>query len=231
MIHMLRLALLTLLAGAVAACQTAPSADLPSGAAAYEIMPAFDAAAPPTTYRIGANDILSVRVFQEPELSAEEVPVDEVGSINLPLIGEILAAGKTAGELSREIEGRLGERYLRQPQVVVAVATAAKRLVTVDGQVKMPGVYEIDRNYTLLSAIARAQSTLPTAELDEIVIFRSLNGQRVGAIFNLDDIRKGRAPDPQVLSGDVVVVGFSSLKGVFRDILAAAPLFNVFRPY
>ena len=231
MIHMLRLALLTLVGGMVAACQSSPSADLSTGAAAYELMPPIDAAAPPSTYRIGANDILSVRVFLEPDLSAEEVPVDEVGGINLPLIGEITAAGKTAGELSKEIEARLGERYIRQPQVVVAVATAAKRLVTVDGQVKMPGVYEIDRNYTLLSAIARAQSTTQTAKLDEVVIFRSLNGQRVGALFDLDDIRKGRAPDPQILNGDVVVVGFSTLKGAYRDFLAAAPLFNIFRTY
>ncbi len=50
----------------------------------------------------------------------------------------------------------------------------------------------------------------------------------MAAVFDLKQIRAGQAPDPQIIDGDIVVVGFSSVKGAFRDFLQAAPLLNVF---
>ena len=91
-----------------------------------------------------------------------------------------------------------------------------------------PGVYDIAGPTTLLGALARAKSPTQVAALDEIVVFRTVNGQRMGARFDLRRIRNGLDPDPQILGGDVVVVGFDSLKGAFRDVLQAAPFFNVF---
>jgi polysaccharide export outer membrane protein len=73
-----------------------------------------------------------------------------------------------------------------------------------------------------------AQSPTRIARLDETVIFRTVNGQRMAARFDLKRIRAGLDPDPQILGGDVVVVGFSSAKSIYRDILSAAPIFNVF---
>ena len=58
-----------------------------------------------------------------------------------------------------------------------------------------------------------------------------INGRRMAARFDLGKIRAGRAPDPQVLAGDVVVVGYSALRGVYRDVLQAAPLLNVFTQF
>ncbi len=60
------------------------------------------------------------------------------------------------------------------------------------------------------------------------MVFRTLNGQRMGAVFDLRRIRTGSAPDPQIVDGDVVVVGFSQLKGAYRDFLAATPLLGLF---
>ncbi len=161
-------------------------------------------------------------------MSLEKVPVDEAGSIQLPLIGQIDAQGLTAVGLSEVITDRLGARYIRDPRVVVQVVQRTARYVTVEGQVREPGVYEVDREDTLLSALARARSPTDVAKLNEIVVFRKVNGSRLGAVFNLEDIRTGRAPDPQIIGGDTVVVGFSSLKGAFRDFLRAAPALNVF---
>lgn len=223
---------LFLMAMALVGCQTGlRSAALPAGDAAYEVAPPPDPAAKPQAYRIGAGDTISVQVFQEPELSSDKVQVDDVGRIQLPLAGDILAAGLTAPELAAVIAERLGRNYIRHPRVVVSVVTTREQTVAVEGEVKAPGVYKITPSDTLLSAIARAQSPTQVARLDEVLIFRIVNGRRMGARFDLREIRAGRAADPQVLSGDVVVVGFSSLKGVYRDILQAAPLLNIFTQF
>ena len=120
-------------------------------------MPAADPNDARSSYRIGVLDTLSVRVFQEPELSFEELQVDAGGGINFPLIGEIVAAGQTPLELSRAIEAGLGERFIRSPQVVVGVVQSAAQRVIVEGNVIEPGVYEIAGSSSLLESVARAQ--------------------------------------------------------------------------
>ncbi len=229
---LLRWTMLAFAGLALAGCQSAlHSEGLPSGQAAYEIAPALDADAKPQAYRIGPGDTISVQVFQEPDLSSDKVQVDDVGRIQLPLAGDILAAGLTAPELSAVVAERLGRDFIRYPRVVVSVVSTREQTVAVEGQVKLPGVYKVNPGDTLLSAIARAQSPTNVARLDEVIIFRTVNGRRMGARFDLNQIRGGQAPDPQVLGGDVIVVGYSSLKGVYRDILQAAPLLNVFTQF
>ena len=201
---------------------------VPTGDVAYGIVPPADPDAPRTSYIIVPNDVLRLQVFQEPDLSNDELPVDNVGNIQMPLIGEIRAAGRSSSELASDIAYRLRQQYIVNPQVVVSVSEPAARFVAVEGQVEKPGVYEIDREYTLLSAIARAESPTDVANLDEVVVFRTINGQRMAARFDLRDIRAGLAPDPQILGGDAVVIGFSSMKGAWRDFLKAAPVFNAF---
>lgn len=205
-----------------------PARDLPQGTEAYRIIPPADATNGAVAYRIGVLDTLSVRVFQEPELSFDTIAVDASGTINFPLVGEILAAGKTPIELSDEIEASLATRFIRNPQVVVGVVNSAAQRVTVDGAVTTPGVYEIAGSSSLIEAIARAQGTTEVSANDEVVVFRNIDGERYGAVFNLQAIREGRDPDPEILGGDRIVVGTSFLKGVYRDFLRAAPLFNVF---
>ena len=167
-------------------------------------------------------------MFQEADLSVEKATVDESGNVQLPLIGQVSAQGRSATELSQVISARLAARYLRDPQVVVGVTQRSEQVVAVEGQVNEPGVFPIDRTYTLLSALARAKSPTKVARLDEVVVFRTINGQRMGAVFNVSDIRAGRSPDPQILGGDTVVVGFSAVKGAYRDFLEMAPLINIF---
>ena len=117
---------------------------------------------------------------------------------------------------------------MRNPRVTVALVGSVAQLVTVEGQVQAPGVYPLGRNETLLTSLARAGSPTQLAALDQVVVFRTLNGQRMGAVFDLRKIRTGSAPDPQIVDGDVVVVGFSQLKGAYRDFLAATPLLGLF---
>ena len=219
-------AALAVIAGA---CQPTLDPVVPAGDAAYAAIAA--PAAPSGAYPLGPGDVVSISVFQEPDLSQENARIDPAGNIALPLIGTIAAAGLDPQELAIRIEAAYGARYLRNPRVSVRLDEAARRTLAVEGEVELPGVFEVQPGYTLLTALALARSPTNTAELDEVVIFRTVDGQRTGGLFDVTAIRSGKAPDPQVLPGDVVVVGFSALRGGYRDILQAAPLFNVFTQF
>lgn len=197
--------------------------DLPAGAAADALIPAQPPGTPPAAYAIGPRDQLSLTVFQEPELSMEELYVDNGGFIQVPLIGQVKADGRTAQQLSSDIAARLRQSLLVHPQVAVNVTKSNSRTVTVDGQVKKPGIYEIPGTITLVQAVALAEGTSDYAKLSEIVVMRTQDGRRYAARFDLDDIRAGLAPDPQLQKQDIVVVGYSSAARTLGLAIAALP--------
>lgn len=220
------MAMLLLTVGACAAPDVLPKGDL-----AYKNFPQEPAEPALEEYQIGPLDTLAVRVFNEPQLSVDRVQVTTGGTISLPLIGDIKAAGRTSAELTQELTQRLGRDYLYNPQVTVTIVASVSQKVTVEGLVAQPGVYDIDGRTTLLKAIALARSPTKLAANDEVAIFRTIDGKRMGALFNLNEIRRGRAPDPQIRGNDVVVVGLSTLKGTYRDFLTALPSFGVFAAF
>lgn len=188
-------------------------------------------AAPQTEYQIGVGDKLSLRVFQVPDLSFDELTVDTSGNIQMPLIGAVQAAGLTPPALSSEIARRLGDQFLRDPQVTVTVAEAASQKITVDGAVTKPGVYEMRGRTSLLQAVAMAEGPSRIADLSKVAVFRTIDGQRSVAVFDLGAIRQGRAEDPFVLGDDIVVVDTSQLNAILRDAVGALPALAIFRPY
>lgn len=201
---------------------TPPNAEV--GEKAYLLIPPPGAATDSRLeYKIGPLDVLSIRVFQEKDLSLEEVPVDASGNIIFPLIGQIQVAGRTSADVSSAIAAKLGERFLVNPQVSVLIKSSVSQKVTVDGEVKEPGVYALQGDTTLIQAIAMAKGTSNIAKLDEVIVFRQIDRTRFAARFNIEDIRKGRAADPRILGDDTVVVGLSRGKSFFRDLLTVAP--------
>ena len=186
------------------------------------------APAPSKDYRIGANDKLDITVFEVKDLSLEKAKVDSNGLILFPLIGEVRAAGKTSSELAKEIATRLGERYLANPHVSVLIDESAAQKVTVDGVVGQPGVYDIAGQTSLLQAVALAKGPGKDADLRHVAVFRYMEGRRMAAMFDLHAIRAGRAADPNIFPGDIVVVGGSSVRGAWRELLAALPAIGVF---
>jgi polysaccharide export outer membrane protein len=184
--------------------------------------------APAAEYRIGVGDKLDVRVFQVGDLSFEELVVDTSGNINMPLIGAVRGAGRTAGEMSLEIAERLAAQYLRNPQVTVTVKEAASQKITVDGAVTKPGVYEMRGSTSLLQAVAMAEGPTRVADLTKVAVFRSIDGRRSVALFDLAAIRQGRASDPQVLGDDVIVVDSSRLSSALREVVGALPALSAF---
>jgi len=220
-----------LLLAPLAACQPQLHPDnLPTGNAAIAALePAVVQQG--EAYLLHAGDVVTVNVFQEPDLTLEDVAIDQAGKLYLPLIGEVVAGGRTQADLSQEIERSYGNGYLRNPKVAVIVKQTPSNSVSIEGEVKQPGVYPLPQGATLLTAMALAQSPTRTAKLDQVLVFRTVNGERMGARFDLTEIRSGNTPDPQILPGDVVVVGFSRAQGIYRDILDAAPLFNIFNVF
>ena len=219
------------LSAALAACASNNVGDnLPRGSMAYGVIPMPSQNRLAEDYRIGPLDALDVTVLQEPDLTSKAIPVDAFGNVNLPLIGDINAAGKTAGELSREIAARYGQKYLRNPQVSVIVSKPVAQKVVVQGEVVQPGVYQIEGPTTLLGALALAKGETQIASLKEVVVFRTINGKRMGAVFDVKSIRSGQSEDPEIRSNDLVVVGYSSAKRFWRDIVSSMPILNVFRP-
>lgn len=175
-------------------------------------------------YLIGPFDRLSIDVFGIPELSAKEVQTDASGRISFPLAGIIEAAGRTPGEIEDELEDRLRTRYVRDPQVTVNLKETVSQVITVDGQVREPGLYPVIGKMTLMRAIATAKGASEFAKLEDVVIFRTVKGQEYAALYNLKAIRRGNYDDPEVFANDVVVVGDSAARRLFKDALSVVPI-------
>ncbi len=222
--------LLSILAGALLAGCGGPTMNIAEMTAAKpaDLQSVQHVTSTPTEYRIGVGDKLDVRVFQVEDLSFEELVVDTAGNINLPLIGAVRGAGLTPGEMSTDIAARLAAQYLRDPQVTITVKEAANQKITVDGAVTKPGVYEMRGSTSLLQAVAMAEGPTRVADLTKVAVFRSIDGRRSVALFDLSAIRQGRASDPQVLGDDVIVVDTSRLSSALREAVGALPALAAF---
>lgn len=199
----------------------ATTEDAPRDAAAYAVIPAAPAVG--MDYRITADDVLRVQIYHEPGLSLEDAEVTAAGMVRMPLIGDVPVAGLSASEASDVIAGRLGERYLVSPQVTVFVKKAVSRRITVDGEVREPGLYPIEGRIGLLQALALAKGPRRLASLKQIIVVRQTEGQRKAASFDLNAIRRGEASDPEILPGDTIIVGLSRAKAILGGTLLALP--------
>jgi len=177
-------------------------------------------------YLIGPFDRLVIDVYGVEELSEREVQTDASGRISFPLVGSVNAAGLTAEQLAGEIDRGLRGRFVRNPQVSVNVKETKSQLITVEGEVREPGLYPVQGKMTLLRAIATANGTTENARPDDVVVFRQVNGQKLAALYNLQSIRRGSYGDPDLYANDVVVVGESRARQIFRDVIAVLPLLS-----
>jgi polysaccharide export outer membrane protein len=153
---------LALMAGAVlvlAADDVKPAAGTPPGEAEY---------------RLGAEDVIEVFVWKEPDLSTTVV-VRPDGRISLPLANELEASGKTAAELQREITARLS-KYAIQPVVNVMVKQVNSLKISVLGEVRRPDVYKIKNRVTVLDAIAMAGGFTDLARPNKVIVLRNASG-------------------------------------------------------
>ena len=180
--------------------------------------------------RIAPMDKVRVSIFRMPEVSGE-YEVDRSGQLTLPLIGSFDAQGNTTQELAQLIRARLAERYMHNPNVQVAMTATTDRTITIDGAVNAPGSYPIVGQTTLMQAVALGRGLQQDANPSRVVVFRTVDGQRMAAAFDLQAIRRAEAEDPPVYGNDIIVVDGSQARQMWRDILSTIPILGIFRPF
>ena len=176
-------------------------------------------------YKIAPMDTVSVKVFKMPDLTGD-YEVDLAGHISMPLIGEVSAYDLTTAQLDDALTRKLGEKYLENPDVSVGVKSSTRRSVTVDGAVNRSGSFPVNGPTTLMQAVAAAGGAREDANIRRVAIFRTIGGQRQAAAFDLQDIRRGAAKDPEVYAGDIVVIDGSAIKALQKQLLQSVPLLS-----
>ena len=129
-------------------------------------------------YVVGAQDVLTITVFGEAELSGKYT-VEQDGTFTFPQIGRVKAGGLTLRNLETELKTKLGDGYLKNPQVAVAIENYRSQRILVMGEVRSPGEFQLNGEMTLLAALARAGSTTPTAAR-EVTIVRPKRNVKAG---------------------------------------------------
>lgn len=176
------------------------------------------------TYVIGPLDKVIVDVFGFESLTNRRFQVDASGFISIPLGGAVQVGGLTLEQAERRIEQQLRTAYVRNPQVSVNLEETNSRFVTVDGQVGVPGNYPLLNGMTLMRAVAAARGAGEFARLEDVVVFRAVQGRQMAALYDLSAIRRGAYADPRVYANDVIVVGDSPGRRLLRDLVPAGTL-------
>ncbi len=184
---------------------TAPTAEeaaskvkTPVGVAAMETAAPVD----PKTFVLGAEDIIAIRVWREPELSfAAQIRSD--GKITMQLVGEIDAAGLTPDQLTAKVVEKLSE-YINKPEVSVSVQSVQSRRYYITGEVNRAGAFALVVPIKVLQALTNAGGFREYANKKKIVIMRG--EKRIK--FNYDEVIKGKNLDQNIYleNGDFIVV-------------------------
>lgn len=155
--------------------------------------------------RLGPGDVIEIRVYRQPEMSAEyTVPSD--GTVTFPLIGFVQVRDRSCEEIQEDITRRLGEEFLRNPSVSCRIQALNSLRVVVSGEVKTPGRFPYSDSLTVVEAIALAQGLTPSAASDRVVITRVIEGQATEIQVPLRAILAGRAPNFRLWPNDIVTV-------------------------
>jgi polysaccharide biosynthesis/export protein VpsN len=159
----------------------APEASSPTSSTEQEL-PGLKPISSLSNYKLGAGDVVSIRVFGEDELSRERVKLTDAGTLQYPVLGEIVIKGMTTGDLQRLITTGLKGRYLVNPRVAVLIDEY--RPYYINGMISSAGGYPFQPGLTVLKAIALAGGFKERASKDKIYVIRaddpSQTQQKVG---------------------------------------------------
>ena len=157
-------------------------------------------------YRIGPDDILSIFVWKEPELTLD-VTVMSDGRISYPLLGELMAQGRTVSSLKEAISKRLA-KFVTAPEVTVIVRESRSRRIYTIGKLNRPGPYPLAPHMTVLQALSVAGGFTEWADTKNILITRREGEREVQLHFNYKDFIAGKDTGRNVLlrPNDTIVV-------------------------
>ena len=157
-------------------------------------------------YIIGAQDVLDVSVWKEPDLT-RSVPVRPDGKISLPLLNDVQAAGLTPAQLAAQITTSL-KKFVTDPQVTVIVSAINSQRIFVMGEVIRAGAYPLLPNMTVLQALSASGGFTQYANLKKIYVLRQEEGKQVKYPFNYKDAVGGKQPEQNITlkAGDTIIV-------------------------
>lgn len=174
------------------------------------------------SYVLGPQEKLEINVVGAESLSGTYL-TDIDGQLAFPLIGSIPLDGKTPTEASEMIADRLRGRYVRDPQVRVIPEEFPVPTVSVGGQVRKPGSYPAIGKQTLLKVVNLAEGLTEFAKQDDVVVLRTVDGQRYIGVYNIRAIQRGNYSDPEVYANDIVIVGDSPERRRLNILLQVLP--------
>ena len=153
---------------------------------------------------IGAEDVLIISVWKEPELT-KTLPVRPDGKITLPLINDVQAAGLTPMQLGLSITEKL-RKFINEPQVTVMVQSINSRRIHIVGQINRQGTFPMLPDMTVMQALASAGGFTQFANSKKIYIFRMEDGKQNKIPFNYNEVLKGNKLDVLLKPNDTIVV-------------------------
>jgi polysaccharide export outer membrane protein len=157
-------------------------------------------------YVIGAQDVLDINVWKEPDVS-RVVPVRPDGKISLPLLNDVQAAGLTPAQLATQLTENL-KKYVTNPQVTVIVTVINSQRVYILGEVTRPGAFPLIPGMSVLQALSSAGGFTQFAKVKSIFVRRIENGKEAKYPFNYREVISGKRPEQDILlkAGDTIVV-------------------------
>lgn len=157
-------------------------------------------------YIIGPGDVLDIALWRDDALVRQVVVLAD-GKISFPLVGEVVAAGKTVAELKKEIADKLTE-YVPEPVLSIEVRQSNSMLIYVTGKVNNPNRFPVGSNVTVLQAISMAGGLNPFAKKNKIKIFRQEGTKTEIFHFKYDEVIDGENLEQNITlkRGDVVVI-------------------------
>ena len=157
-------------------------------------------------YIIGAQDVLDINVWKEPELT-RTVPVRPDGKISLPLLNDVQASGLTPMQLAANITASL-KKFVSDPQVTIVVTQINSQRIYILGEIGRPGAYPLLPGMTMLEGLSSAGGFTPFANVKKIYVLRKVNGTMEKYPFNYKDVIHGKAPEQNISlkAGDTIVV-------------------------
>ena len=157
-------------------------------------------------YLIGANDILNIFVWKDQDLTQDVIVMSD-GRITFPMIGEIMARGRTVTELKDDIAEKLKD-YVTNPEVTVIVRESRSRRIYVIGMVNQPGQYQLEADMTVLQALTMAGGFTEWADKKYVMIVRREGGKELMYRFNYQEFLSGKDLEQNILllPNDTIVV-------------------------
>lgn len=181
-------------------------------------------AAPAKTYLLGPPDVIEIRSARVRELSNYRQTISPDGILNIPLLGDVYAAGRSINSLQEELEDR-ARFYYQDADVNIRVAKYASKKLFVFGQVQSPGAYFYNGSNTVLNTLASARPTELADPTAVLIVRPDENGElRARMTVNLDEmIRVGDTTLNSTLEdGDIIYVpptGVAKVTLAFRQLL------------